>query len=339
VSVNDGFGSFVNVPNGTQVSFTIDSGPGAFTSASPCTTLGDTGSCSITLVSSSTGATVVSAQTTVSVGGLALTRQTDGTGGSSGPATKLWAAVTARTDVMTASGPVTTVNAGAVVHDQVYVAKAAGTPAAAPAPTGNVVFHRYAAIDCTGTPTDQTVPLTPGSPSTAVSDSIAPTSNMSYQAVYLGDAHYAPLTAPCEPLTVTPVPLPGIVVVKNPAKQTVAFGGTAKFKITVTNTGNTILTNVIVRDPAATNCKRTSAQIPALASMSPGSAMTYSCAKANVRASFTNVATAAAVVPSGLVVSGTDSAAIKVQALKPPPRPKAKAKKATVTHKKPKLTG
>src|SRR5262249_42630443 len=147
-----------------------------------------TGSCTITLVSNATGATVVSAHVTVAVAGLTLTRNTDGTGGSSGPATKLWAAATVRTDVISASGPGTQVTAGGVVHDQVFVAKAAGTPAAVAAPAGNVVFHRYPTLDCTGTPSDQTVALTPGSPSTAVTNDFAPTANISYQAVYLGDA-------------------------------------------------------------------------------------------------------------------------------------------------------
>ena len=42
VNVNDGNG-FVNAPDGTQISFTIDSGPGTFTSANPCTTVGGDG--------------------------------------------------------------------------------------------------------------------------------------------------------------------------------------------------------------------------------------------------------------------------------------------------------
>ena len=36
---------FVNAPAGTGISFTIDSGPGAFTSANPCMTVGNSGSC------------------------------------------------------------------------------------------------------------------------------------------------------------------------------------------------------------------------------------------------------------------------------------------------------
>ena len=37
-----------------------------------------------------TGVTTVSAHTTVSVGGVSLTRNTDGVGANSGPATKRW---------------------------------------------------------------------------------------------------------------------------------------------------------------------------------------------------------------------------------------------------------
>ena len=70
-------GGFANAPDGTQISFTIDSGPGAFTSANPCTTAGGTGSCSINLTSAVTGVTTVSAHTTLAVGGVSLTRNTD----------------------------------------------------------------------------------------------------------------------------------------------------------------------------------------------------------------------------------------------------------------------
>jgi len=50
---------------------------------------------------------------------------------------------------------------------------AAGTPDAIPPPSGNVIFHRYTTLDCTGGSTDQTVALTPGNPSTTVSDTFA----------------------------------------------------------------------------------------------------------------------------------------------------------------------
>jgi hypothetical protein len=92
VNVNRGDGSgFVNAPAGTVISFTKVSGPGTL-SASSCTTVGTTGSCTVTLTNSTTpGTTVVRATTTLSVGGLSLTRATaDGKPGDSPDATKVW---------------------------------------------------------------------------------------------------------------------------------------------------------------------------------------------------------------------------------------------------------
>ena len=152
---------------------------------------------------------------------------------------KLWADDTARTDILNAQGTViTTAVAGTVVHDKVFVQRTAGTPANVPNPTGSVVFHRYASINCSGTAVNQTVALSAGNPSTAESDGFAVTADMSYQAEYLGDANYPARTGACEPLTVTPVPAPAIAIVKNPKSQTVNVGATATFSITVTNTGN-----------------------------------------------------------------------------------------------------
>jgi len=340
VNVNGGTG-FGNAPDGTQISFTIDSGPGSFTTANPCTTSGGTGSCSITLTSATPGTTVVSAHVTINVAGVTLTRNTDGSGSNSGAATKLFADDTVRTDILNAAdGVVTSVVAGTIVHDKVFVAKTAATPAAVPNPTGNVIFHRYATIDCTGTATNQTVSLTSGSPSTAVSDAFAPTANMSYAAEYLGDANYPARSGACEPLTVTPVPAPAIAIVKNPKSQTVANGGTATFTITVTNAGNVTLTDVTVTDPLSPNCNRTKADIPALASMAPGATVTYTCTRPNVRGNFDNVATATGTPPSGPNVTASDTAPVKVQALTPAKKKVVKKKKPkVVSHKKPKATG
>jgi uncharacterized repeat protein (TIGR01451 family) len=168
---------------------------------------------------------------------------------------------------------------------------------------------------------------------------------MSYQAEYLGDANYPARTGACEPLTVTPVPAPAIAIVKNPKAQTVAIGGTATFSITVTNAGNTVLTDVNVVDPLTPSCNRTKADIPALASMAPGASVTYTCTKTNVRAAFDNVATATGTPPSGPNVTASDTAPVKTKALTPATKKKAvKSKKKNahpklVSHKKPKATG
>jgi uncharacterized repeat protein (TIGR01451 family) len=199
------------------------------------------------------------------------------------------------------------------------------------------VFHRYTTLDCTGASTDQTVALTPGNPSTAVSDDFAAIANMSYRADVVGNAAFPAATGACEPLAVTPVPVPALAIVKNPAKQSVPVGGTAKFKITVTNVGNTTLTNVTVHDPASRNCNRTSAQLPALASMAPGAVVTYSCSRGSISKSFTNVATATGTSPAGASVAASHSALVKAA----PFTAKETKKKhpIVVSHKRPKATG
>jgi hypothetical protein len=206
VDVNPGTG-FTPAPAGTLVTFTIDSGPGSFTTnPAQCTTVGATGECPITITSATPGTTTVSAHTNVTVLGVALSEQTNGAGGNSGPATKLWVAPQAavRTDVHDAAHNVIfTAQAGDVVHDKVFVTKAAGTPANVPAPTGNVTFHRYSTINCTGPTVDETVPL--AADGTAETSTFTFVSDMSYRADYLGDALYGPAAGPCEPLALESV--------------------------------------------------------------------------------------------------------------------------------------
>jgi uncharacterized repeat protein (TIGR01451 family) len=167
-----------------------------------------------------------------------------------------------------------------------------------------------------------------------VTGDFAPTANISYKADYLGDANYPARSGACEPLTVTPVPAPAIAIVKNPKGQTVNSGGTARFQITVTNVGNTVLTNVTVTDPLSPNCNRTQAQIPALASMAPNAAVTYSCSRPNVTRAYDNIATATGTPPTGPNVTASDTAPVKVvKPFVPKNHPKV------VSHKKPKATG
>ena len=92
VNVNAGSGAgYVSAPDGTEIDFSIVSGPGSL-SASSCVTSGGTGSCSVDLTNLDTaGTTVVNASTTVSVGGVSLTRSTnDGLTGDSDNAEKIW---------------------------------------------------------------------------------------------------------------------------------------------------------------------------------------------------------------------------------------------------------
>ena len=144
-----------------------------------------------------------------------------------------------------------------------------------------------------------------------------------------------PRLAACAVLTVVVLAAPAQA---RPGTMHLMGGGTATFSITVTNAGNTVLTNVVVTDPLTPNCNRTAAQIPGLASMAPGATVSYSCSRPNVRANFNNVATAAGSPPSGPNVSASDTAPVKTKALVPKKVVKKKKPKV-VSHKKPKATG
>jgi hypothetical protein len=91
VNVNDGSGGFANAPAGTVCTGSIQSGPGSFVGSNQCTTVGATGSCQLTITSATPGTTVVRATTTLSVGGVVLTRATnDAHAGDSPDAQKTW---------------------------------------------------------------------------------------------------------------------------------------------------------------------------------------------------------------------------------------------------------
>jgi uncharacterized repeat protein (TIGR01451 family) len=76
---------------------------------------------------------------------------------------------------------------------------------------------------------------------------------------------------------------------------------------------------VHVTDAQAPGCARTSADIPQLASMAPGDHLSYSCTLANVTSDFTNTAVATGTPPVGSDVTASDTAAVTVTPLPPPP--------------------
>ncbi|HYX75724.1 MAG TPA: hypothetical protein VE757_00985, partial [Gaiellaceae bacterium] len=125
-----------------------------------------------------------------------------------------------------------------------------------------------------------------------------------------------------------PVTHPAISIVKNPKSQTVTSGGTATFTITVTNTGDVALTNVTVNDPKSPNCSKN------VGTLAPGQSTSYTCTKANVTASFDNVAVATGTA-GDKTVTAQDTAPVTA---KKPFVPKKVVPKV-VSHKKPKATG
>jgi len=123
---------------------------------------------------------------------------------------------------------------------------------------------------------------------------------------------------------------PSISIVKNPKSQTVASGGTATFTITVSNNGNSALTNVRVTDALSPNCNRT------IGTLAPGASVSYTCTRPNVRASFQNVAVASGTAGT-TTVTARDTAPVTAKAALTPPTVKVKPK--VVSHKQPKATG
>ena len=107
VNVNPGTG-FVNAPEGTTITFAIVSGPGTMGPPTSCTTIGTTGSCTVNLVSNTPGVTLVSASTSVNVGGVVINRTTNGTGGNSGNASKNWVDARISLSPLTATNPIGT---------------------------------------------------------------------------------------------------------------------------------------------------------------------------------------------------------------------------------------
>ena len=101
---------------------------------------------------------------------------------------------------------------------------------------------------------------------------------------------------------------PILDVQKTPDTQTVVQGGSVTFTITVTNTGNVPLTDVVVTDPLSTACNRT------IASLAISEIVSFSCTRTNVLSSFTNVVTVSTNYGS-LVVSDQDSADVLIDVL------------------------
>ena len=126
---------------------------------------------------------------------------------------------------------------------------------------------------------------------------------------------------------VQPVTHPAVQIVKDPKSQTVTKGNTATFTITVLNTGDVALTDVVVTDALSPNCNKT------IGTLAPGQSVSYKCTRPNVQSSFTNVAVVTGKA-GGTTVTDQDTAPVTAKA---PFVPKVVPK--VVSHKKPKATG
>jgi uncharacterized repeat protein (TIGR01451 family) len=107
---------------------------------------------------------------------------------------------------------------------------------------------------------------------------------------------------------------PDIAITKTLVSDAVASGSSATFAITVTNTGDVVLTNVTVTDPQVENCDFT---LPT--ELNAGQSIDYTCQDLAVMESYTNVATAGGSDPLNRPVSDSDEAEVDVGGSPAPP--------------------
>jgi uncharacterized repeat protein (TIGR01451 family) len=99
---------------------------------------------------------------------------------------------------------------------------------------------------------------------------------------------------------------PGVQIAKTPDQQQVLSGSTVTFTIAVTNTGDVILSPVVVSDALASNCDRT------ISALAVGAPISYQCTQPDVIADFTNTIIVSATPPVGQVVTDIDTASVKL---------------------------
>ncbi|MHC4231587.1 MAG: DUF7507 domain-containing protein, partial [Planctomycetota bacterium] len=100
--------------------------------------------------------------------------------------------------------------------------------------------------------------------------------------------------------------VPAIDIQKTPDLQTVESGANADFTITVTNTGNVDLTDVIVSDPWAPDCNNI------IGDLAASDSVTYNCTVTNVTEDFTNIACVAGMADQTTVTSCDDADVVVV---------------------------
>jgi uncharacterized repeat protein (TIGR01451 family) len=100
---------------------------------------------------------------------------------------------------------------------------------------------------------------------------------------------------------------PAIQIVKTPDSQAVVIDGTAAFTITVTNSGEVTLTNVVISDALVPDCDG------ALPELAAGDGASYTCAATNVVTDFINTALVTGTPPSAPEVTAVDTATVIVE--------------------------
>lgn len=107
--------------------------------------------------------------------------------------------------------------------------------------------------------------------------------------------------------------------------QTIESGADATFKITVENTGEENLKNVVITDKEASDCSKTASETVAMYDgdlFDPGESFTYTCVDNNVTSAYTNIAEVTAnATTSDVSVDDEDDSKVSIKAVDPEPEP------------------
>jgi uncharacterized repeat protein (TIGR01451 family) len=124
--------------------------------------------------------------------------------------------------------------------------------------------------------------------------------------------------APFQPPPPPPPPgTPAIRIVKDPQEQSTGVGGTATFRVTVTNIGAVTLHDVTVTDPRAPNCDKD------LGTMTVDQSKSYTCTWPGVpEGRSRNVASVVGTSPTNQEVRDSDDAFVVAAPFTPPSAPK-----------------
>jgi subtilisin family serine protease len=292
----------------------VTSGPGAVTGPNTCTYTAGSPSCTVQVLSSTTGASTVHATTTTSVAGISLTKAAD--------ATETWVdgsiSLSSPTAVPNAGTPQTfTISiapVGGTIDAGTYTATASITNPGNFVNGVNTCTYTAAQRSCTVTVTAST-----GGSATLSANSTFKVNGISVKRT----TGTATNTAAGGSGNQTQVWASGgggggggggasLAISLTPRSQTISRGGTASFTISVTNTGGGYLFAVGVTDAAAPSCNKTSGDISDFGALAPGVTDTYNCSATGVNGTFTNTATVTGQNGAGQQATANDSGVVTV---------------------------
>jgi hypothetical protein len=292
----------------------ISGGPGGFSGPSSCdyAASASTSSCTLALTSSQAGTTAVHATTAVSLGGIQLTRSAD--------YSETW--VDGKIDV---SAPSAFANVGGQQVVTITVTPLGGTldPGTY---TANVSITKPGTFvggsSCTYTNVQPSCTVTVNA-SAAGTATINASSSFRVSGIAIKRVTGTPENAAAGGSDHAGITwsigggsgssgTPALSVSLSPRSQTISPGGTARFTVTVTNTGDVYLSGVSVTDVAAPHCSKATGDVGAFNALAPGASTGFRCSLGAVSSSLTNTVTASAQGPHGESLSASDSVPVTV---------------------------